>query len=362
MFCSIGVNLLLLCMLWFKRAFYLAFFLLLCSCTKNEFNLVFNLDENITDNYNVTYYASSVEGGLTVQSVASVMKGKCQLKGITKLPTLVYITARRSSVPLVVYVEKGSSIDISGDSNQPFSWKATPGAINDSISKWRFENIEAFESKNQDEINSAVADYIVNHPSDPASLIILMSYFQRSDNEFQYIDLMSKMEVPDKENWIKLIGRADQLNTMLATPGRIENMVVRSSLGGTDTIRFDGEKPGFVLFWQNDLKERKTLIDSLKVLVKEFPDSSSRIIADINLDADSVIWKNSLKRDSLNKVMRLWSPAGLGDKAVMKLKVSAIPYFIVFDKNGNQSYRGIEIEEAMEKFRNIYNEKDSVAG
>ena len=80
------------------------------SCGRNRFTLDFDLNKEVTENYNVDYYATDVNGGVTVQAVASVREGRCVLDGYTKKPTLVYISRRNSMYPLVVYAEKGKKI------------------------------------------------------------------------------------------------------------------------------------------------------------------------------------------------------------------------------------------------------------
>lgn len=337
--------------------------LLFCSsCSKNEFNLEFNLSEDITENYNVTYYASSKKGGRTVQAVASVMNGRCLLKCITNLPTLVYLTNRNSNLPLVIYAEKGNKISITGKTNNPLSWDVEGNEINSSLSKWRIENEETLTTNDPAAINKTVAEFVDENKKDPVSIILMQSYFCRGEDEMGYIDLMAKLNnVSHRKRWLKLVSRSDQYDISLAYPARIESLVMRSPYGGADTLRFDGKNAGGILiFWQNDMKGKTELVDSIKTLVKEFPDSSARVISDINLDNDSVVWKNTVKRDSLKTVVRLWAPAGLADNTVRKLKVNGIPYFIVLEKDGSQAYRGKEFSDAKREFQKVINKKDSI--
>ena len=327
-------------------------FLLLVACGKNEFLLLFNLPEDISDNYNVTYYAAAKDGGVTIQAVASVMKGKCELKGVTKLPTVIYLTTRKSKYPLVIYTQKGEKIDITGTERNPLGWDVGGNDINISLSAWRKENLKVLDEGDAEKVNKAVEIFVNDKRENPAALIILFSYFNRAYDERLYNTLLGQLkDLANKDKFLMMMGRADQLTARATLPAKIKNLAMRSSQGGVDTLSFLDSNPGIIMFWQNDIKQRKELIDSLKVLVKEFPDSNSRIIADINLDPDSLTWRTSLKKDSLNKTVRLWAPAGLADVDVMKLKISGIPYFLVLDENGNQIYRGAELGDAMKKFR-----------
>lgn len=344
-----------------KHYIFLLSIVIFTACGKNEFNMEFNIASDVTDNYNVTYYATDIRGGITVQAVASVREGKCELKGVTKLPTLVYITQRNSILPLVLYADKGNKIEISGDSKQPLDWNVEGNEINVGLSEWRLTNKNIFIECNSDSVNSAVRNYVEKNPESPVSTILMLCYFDRKINEREYNELLGSLKGEAKNSdWLKIIGRSDQLIHSYSFPARLESLILRSINKGGDTLMIDKKNPAMLIFWETGYSEKKSLIDSIKAMEKEFPDSS-RLIADICLDIDSMAWRNAIKKDSLYKDMkRFWVPSGLTDPKMMKFKVDAIPYFIVFDKEGVQSYRGKEISEAMDDYRRIFNSSDSL--
>lgn len=343
------------------RVIFFSLLLLLVSCGKNEFFLEFNLADDITDNYNVTYYASTPSGGVTVQAVASVMNGKCELQCFTKSPTLVYITPKRSNFPLIIYAEKGNKINITGENPNPLTWNVDGDNINVELSEWRHQNFEILSREDIPAINSSIAEYVSANSDNATAYLLLLSYYDRSSDENGYADLISRMRrVENRDKYLKLVAKADQMELAVMKPARLISFVGRTTSEGADTIYMGGNNPGIFLFWQNDMKKRNEMIDSIKALTKEFPDSTARAFADLNLDADSVIWRNSIRRDSLKTVSRLWVPAGLADESLMKLKVGKIPFYIVFDREGRQVYRGENIGDAFNEFRIIVNEKDSI--
>ena len=342
---------------------YIFFFsmLVLMSCGKNEFTLDFNLNSEITENYNVIYYATDIKGGRTVQAVASVRDGKCILNGVTKKPTLTYITARNSSLPLVIYAEKGNKIKISGESKDPLQWIVEGNEINMQLSEWRVKNFEILSGKETDSINSVVKKYVEDNLDNPVSAILILCYFNRDKNERLYTQLMSSLKGEARQyEWLKRIGRVDQLSHNYFYPARLQSLVMRSIKDGADTLIIDEKNPALLLFWQTGDNERKTLIDSLKAMEKEFPDTSI-IVADICVDVDSISWKSVMKKDSLYKIKRFWAPAGLADQTVMKFKVPRLPYYIVFDRKGQQYYRGSDLSEAITDYRYLFSSKDTVS-
>ena len=119
-------------------------------------------------------------------------------------------------------------------------------------------------------------------------------------------------------------------------------------------MQLNDKEPLLLMFWQVGFTKRKEIVDTLKSLEKEFSKDDIKI-ADVCVDIDSIGWKNIIKKDSLNLVKRFWTPSGLADKTVMKLKVPATPYYIVFDKEGNQVYRGADLWEAIKDYRKLKN-------
>lgn len=343
-----------------KHYIFLLSLLILVGCNKSEFTLQFDLSENVTDNYNVTYYATDIKDGVTVQAVASVRNGKCELNGYTKKPTLIFITKRKSNVPLVAIVDRRQKLEFSGESDNPLEWKVAGNDINDSLSVWRINNFKVLQDNDADSVNLAVSEYVENHRESKISPILMLCYYHRESNERNYIDLMGSLKGEAKNPmWLSIVGRSDQLYHSYSYPASLESIVMRTAGKAKDTLYINHRDPVFFFFWQNNDDERKEMIDSIKALKRELPDTVL-IMADIYMDIDSLIWKNSIKKDSLENIKRFWAPMGIMDNKVQKLKVPALPYYIVFDPEGLQAYRGPDLEEAMKEYRDIFNSTDSL--
>lgn len=343
-----------------RNIFFIALTFLMAACTKNEFNLDYDLSREITENYNVTYYATDVRDGVTVQAVASVREGKCLLKCATKKPTLLYITQRTSKIPLVVYAQRGNNIKISGTEREPLTWDVETDKINKALTSWRKENIDVLLKNEADSVNLAVKNFVVENQEDPVSTILMLCYYNRQTNEREYLELMSGLKGDAKKTeWLERAARTDQMFHRYAYPARLYSVVMRSDKKGRDTLILNQRDPSLLFFWHTGYNSKAEIIDSLKVLEKEFPDSIL-LLADFCLDPDSLGWKNAIRRDTLRSVKRFWVPAAINDPVIMKLKVKTIPYFIVTDKDGDQYYYGSDIKEAMKSYRFLRESADSV--
>lgn len=338
-----------------KRYIFLIVLLLLMSCGKNEFTLRFDVDASVTDNYDVTYYATDVKGGITVQAVASVREGKCLLTGITKRPTLAFLNSRMADYPLVIYAQRGDKVDIGGEGNNPLQWVVKGNKINEKLSEWRSENIGKLQSHDPDSVNFAIKKFVEENPEEPSSTILLLCYYDRGLDEQGYVELMTSLKGDaKKDEWLKIVARADQMVYHHSYPAKLESLVMRSVKEGADTLKINNADPVFLIFWQSSDNDRKNTVDSLKWLEKSYPDSTL-LIADVCLDADSLGWRNAMRKDSLELIKRLWAPTVFTDPAVTKFKVKALPYYIVFDKEGNQVYRGKNLPDAMKTYRELHN-------
>ncbi|MBD5355867.1 MAG: DUF4369 domain-containing protein [Bacteroides sp.] len=314
----------------------------------------FALPEDITINITATYHATDKGGGAQIETVAPVSHGKGSLKGVTRYPVLVYLSLRSSKQATVVYAERGDNIKVTGDNNRMETWKFGGNELNERWSAWRNAYADTISSGNAREINLAVAKYVYANPSDPLSTLLLLTSFSRSEDEGLFRSLWFKLTGEARDpKWTNLVSRADQPTMALTQPAKLHSIVMRSASNGVDTLHTDSVKASLFFFWASGVSERQAYIDSLKSLVKAYPDSSSRIIADVFIDADSMAWRAPLKRDSLSKVNRLWAPAGMADSRIMQLEVRQSPFLIVFSKDGNQRYRGTDISAAFKEFKSL---------
>lgn len=335
------------------RIFFLSLILALSSCSGNDFYIEFDLPADVTANYKVSYYASDKRGGMMIETAAPVVNGKFVLKGQTINPALLYLSGsdHRS---IAIYVERGEKLKISGESANPYSWMIKGNETDELWSLWRNENMETLSLDDPQKTNLAVAKYVIHNPESPLSALILLTSFSRKDDEAMFRSLWLRLAGDARDpKWTSLAGRADQPDNFVRTPGILRSMAVRSFHHGIDTIRPDSAVASILFFWHAGSAARKEYIDSIKTLAKEYPDSATRIIADICLDADSIAWRSPLRSDSLENVVRAWAPAGLADSKIMGLCVPRTPFFIVFSPDGVQQYRGSDTKEAFAAFRSL---------
>ena len=317
---------------WIISVFWAFLLLLSGGCTKPRFTLEFSLPEALHIAYTISYYNSSPTGGQWIETGVMVQQGKA--KAILPLAEESVVGISAAGSVIYVYVERGQKITLEGESAELYSWKTGGNDINRHWSEWRIENKEALASGQSDLVNVAVEKYVKKNPENPLSALLLLYDYNRRDDNNGFLRLWKSLKgEAAMEKWITISGRSDiYRGKPLSDPDRSKRhtLILKTLANGVDTI-VTGKVPVVLLFWRNTDKERSAMIDSLRTLRKEHPDSESFIIADICFEPDSINWVVPLGRDSLKHTVRAWIPFAEADSLVQALGVEHTPYILSFD-------------------------------
>lgn len=327
----------------------------LSSCVKNEVKVSIELPKDVTDAYRLIYYASDSKKGWYTETVIPVQAGKGEVICYTRNPTIVFVMHSGNVPEAAFYAERGEKVKITGASGDPYNWKIGGNKINEGWSEWRLKNIDALMQRDSKKIDAAVAEFVGKNPDSPLSAIFLLIYYDRRNNESEFRKLWSKLK-GDALNpeWIQLAGRSDLPGGMPEEREKVSEIILHTAGTGADTIKF-GKKPVLLYFWRLDDVDRDEAITAIRSLRKEVPDSAKNIISDISFEMDSIYWRNSLSRDSLQGVVRGWLPTGETDSVVNRLGVVRSPYVLVYDSKGREVYRGEDVSKASGLFKKVQN-------
>lgn len=323
----------------------LLFILLSNSCTKPQFTLDITLPESLHSTYNLSYYAASSKQSRYFETAAMVQAGKCKMTLPVGDPAIVALSGGGNT--LYFYVERGDKITITGKSADIYSWQIGGNDINVDWSHWRNENEKTLSSGAVGEINKAIEKYVNKNPENPVSALLLLYEYNRRENNAGFLALWNKLKGDaSKEKWITLSGRTDlYTNRPISVDLKKKHTLILKSLdNGVDTI-VSGKVPVALLFWRNSDVDRNKMIDSLRTLRKNNPDSASYIIADICLDSDSISWASPLGTDSLRHVIHAWNPMAETDSAVRALGVENTPTLIILPPLTSPKAKSKEIQK-----------------
>lgn len=334
---------------------------MLTGCVKNEFTIETELPADVNNTYKMLYYASDPVKGWIVESVLSVEQGKSTFLGMTRNPVIVYVFTGGTQPVTFFYAERGDKIKISGNSGDPLSWMISGNDINEELSAWRKENREILMTWRPGagdgvaEVNAAVEKFVRSHPNNPVSTLLILEYYDRRNDESGFRKCWALLKGDAMEGkWQEIVSRNDMLSEVPSSslPERIVLRSVKSATG-YDTITF-GKLPIMLYFSRSGVQNYRSQIRELKNIAEE-SDSSSRIIANILLEPDSILrWQNS-RQDSLHTVIDGWIPLGISDARIRNLGIGRLPFVIVVDRKKKIVYRGDDLKQAEKEFKKLTN-------
>lgn len=293
-------------------------------------------DASSMDTYQMVYYASAQKEKRVIDQTLTLVDGVMDAVGSTHYPTVVYVYSASGKLMTVFYAERGDEIVINGNITP---WEVKGNEINEDWSAWRKKNATALNAHDWKMINQAVAEYVRKHPKNKLSTLLLANDFEWRDNEKEYRSLWSMLSgsACDKE----LITALGVDYKTLTSP---YNQAIKSLeiIGPGDTVYkiLPTESDYTVLyFWHNpdrrviDLQQLRTTLKASKSTIK---------VAEVNMQSDTLGWSYRLQRDTICSADWLhgWAPGAMRNKALEKLNIPSLPYYIIIDKKGTQIYRG----------------------
>lgn len=333
---------------------------ILSSCSKNEFDIKFELTPSADGTYRAIYYASDPKKGWIVENVVNIQQGKAHLTGMVYNPCIVYLCRTSNAAQgLYLYVERGDDFTISGDGSDPAAWHVDGNKLTRQLDEWRAENrdviVKARSGREADiaPLCRAVESFVSSHPDDPAAAIILMAYYDRGYDPWRFSALMKSLrdDAADRK-WIDMMARNDMPADEPAIPAIPKSLVFATVATGCDTIT-PGHLPTLLYFGKASLQPYRDDIAKLRQLSRSSGDSASRIIANVSFEPDSMTRWHSVNVDSLQASVQAWVPLGLSDSQIKQLGVRRIPYLIVIDRKAKAVYSGTDTDRAIETFRSL---------
>ncbi len=356
--------------------------LLLNSCVKNEFQVDFAFSPDVWGNYTVDYYASSDKTGMWMQTTVPLQQGKYTLRGVTRHPTVVYVSRGAGSMPeVVLYATRGDRLVLSGESSDPLEWRLEKGnSTSRELTDWRLANVKALRSAIPDSVNAAVGRLVRSAPDSRATAIILLTYYDRRADADGFAYLWNALQPKaEREKMAEACGVADLAGDAAYSPkggdGDVRragsNVLLRSMVvavpGGKRRLLSTASKDASIFYFgRNGAAGRDADIDTLRALGRQWGDSARRLIVSVGLETDSVGWINALRFDSLRLVAHAWMPLAQADTRLRTLGVEGPGWWIVADSTGRTLYSGRQASRAAQAFRTLMRRsaprKDSIGG
>lgn len=335
-------------------------------CTENRFKVSVSLPKDVWGNYQICYYASDPRQGLWLETTAPIHDGHYEMEGVTRYPTLVWISpGSNKPAEVVLYAERGDRIELEGADRDMLTWRVVKGNdISHQLSEWRVSNARTLAVAFPDSVNAAVARAVHDAPDLRSSALLLLIYYNRLADPEGFRTLWNSLgRDADRAEMAVLAGMADVADetvfghsagdrlTANGAGGRLVSIEVPVAGGGRSVMRTSDVPASVIYFNRNSDTGRAAAIDTLRSLARAYGDSARRNIAVLSLEPDSLVWLFPNRTDSLRGVLRGWMPRGETDPRLRALGVPGTPWWIVTDSTGHRLYSGPDPSPASRTFR-----------
>ena len=327
--------------------------LLFTACGKKDhFTVQGRIDGLGAATVTLTYYA---DGGL--KRITAVSEGdRFGLRGEASSPALAFLDIAGSGRMATLVVANGDKIKITGNADEPESFKISGSSPSSKIAGWASDNSEALKSGDSGTINASIAGFIGKNKGNTASTALLTAYFNKRGHEHEADSLFALLD-PE----VRTPALTHNFNSLMASQLAAASDRELSSFTLYDrsdsVITFSTRRRSYSLIALvgHQQSQRDSIIPAMKKLSSDI--SPKRLsILEISAAPDSSAWLSSVRPDTVSW-RQTWEPAALSSHGLRRLAIPSVPFFIVTDSTGTQIYRGPSVSRAVSTIANNISSK-----
>jgi hypothetical protein len=262
--------------------------------------------------------------------------GKFTFKGSSSELTVAGIFDNTQQLIAHVAVKNGDNIKITGNITAPLKLTVSGSDIDEEWYAFINKNAGKYTPDNAAMLNAAIEKYIKENPKSTVSTLLLMVDYNALNNHAKVEKLLASIDEDARPQ--SLLKTYSAMKQQLGAPAnRLQNLMLYSIKGDFDTFIPMTSPYNLLFFWTDDMADRPASVKALRELAKK---CGKRLqIADIDLEADTTIWRTTIKSDS-STWKHFWAPGGPVYSDLKNLCIDSTPLYIVVDSTGTQLYRG----------------------
>lgn len=323
---------------------------LLAACSGDKpFKINGKLSDGATTNLYVKYYGNYALNTL----ITAARDGKFSASGTVTSPTVVRVLDKDNKLLALVFVRNGDEINLTIDRTNPWASRVTGNEVNDSLTSFLNANASLLGSGKAKEINKLVSGYVKAHPDSEVSAVLLAYVYDASADPAEASALLAALGPNARLPYV--VGSLTLQARRFASPAALGNVAdFKYIKAGKDSAQIfrPADKAASLLVFSDDKSERPdSIVPKLKDIYKGVSRDKLQIM-DIIITGDTTSMKGLTRRDSADWVQG-WTPGGLLSDQLYPLGVPALPFYIVTDATGAQTYRGRSIVEARKAVEEI---------
>lgn len=309
------------------------------ACGDNEsFTIEGTVDGEANINLRFVYYTNNT----LVRGLTAARDGKFEYKGAASTPTVVEILDNDYRPMGRVYAENGKRIECHLTRGNPNAIEVSGSDVSERWASFLNDNADALASSNA---NSVIEKYVLSHPDDIVSTLLLLTAYDASADAFRADSLMSSINPDVRQS--TLVSGFNALLQRLVSDGATEAVTAIKCLNMRDSlVEADptAQSLSLIVLSNSESGRADSIVPVLKRLDKTTKRKKLQLL-DISLDTDTVAWHKSVRSDSV-RWKQLWVAGSLASPGIERLGIPSLPYFIIADSTGSQLLRTKSITRA----------------
>lgn len=213
------------------------------------------------------------------------------------------------------------------------------------------DNDSAINAGDRQQLTTKVVDFVGDHPSDPASLVVINDYLDARGNE-ALSDSLLELILPEARPATLLLNYGT-INAIALNESKLQVLYPFSAFvaEGDSLLRIlpTASRVSLFAILSSSKSTRAKQVEALRAFSKE-ADSLRLTITEISAQPDSVEWRRSIASDSATW-RQVWAPGATASSALKRLSVPREPFYVVTDSTGSQIYRGSDYSDMLRAVR-----------
>lgn len=315
------------------------------ACTDNDqFRVNGTIAGNTTMNLRVGYYAN----GAYRTHITAAREGEFEFFGTSRQPVVVDIFDYEYRVMARLYASNGQTMQVTIDRAKPFDVVVEGNAVSSEWAAFLRQNADSLTAGDE-AANSVIAHYILAHPDNIVSTLLLTNNFHTAADPELADSLLASIDPQARPSAL-----TDSYNYLL------QRIVAESATDTVASFRYVNSKDSICTFNPAD-HARTVLVFSDEnqqrtahalPLLRRYADNKKVYVLEIGLDPEYTDWRRYTAADS-SAWNQGWLPGGPVAAGIEQFAVPQTPFYMVVDSAGCQILRATSPAPVNDILKNI---------
>lgn len=308
---------------------------LLQGCSSKGFKVTAEIKGLGNQNVRVVYKGADggiVDSWIMAQNNALVVTGDCSS------PTLLMVYNGMNVPILRLVVSGGDKLEVKGSITEQYQLQVKGSQVMEQLNDFILKHKAEYSMSNSPKLNAAIEEYVKANPKSVVSTLLVMLDYASADND-KVEKLLSSIDDSAKPKTIMDSYNMIAMRTKAGATSITSLNLLEMESDDFEVAKLTGlSRRSVLFFWDKDMEtsKRDAAFEELKML-----DSSQVNIMDVNIDSDSVQWRNIVGKTSTTW-KHYWAPGSMMNSQLLRLQITTTPTIIVTDSVGKVKYRGTD--------------------